>query len=157
HGRVVRPPQYGAKLDSFDEVKIKAMPGVVAVVRDGSFLGVIAQREEQAIKAAVALSGLAKWTAGPALPDTARLYQELMALPAQAKVISEKQAPLPDDAKTIEATYHRPYQAHAAIGPSCAVAQFQDGKLTVWTHSQGVYPLRASMAKALKMQPSAVR
>ena len=69
HGRVVRPPRYGAKLESFDEARIKAMPGVVAVVRDGSFLGVVARREEQAIKAAAALSGSAKWVTGPELPD----------------------------------------------------------------------------------------
>src|SRR5262249_53165417 len=90
HGPVARPPGYGSKLDSFDEAKIKAMPGVVAVVRDGSFLGVVAQREEQAIKAAVALSASAKWTAGPELPDPARLYQQLMRLKTQDKVISEK-------------------------------------------------------------------
>ena len=66
HGRIARPPQYGAQLEAFDEAKIRAMPGVVAVVRDGSFLGVAAEREEQAIKAAEALSASAKWKAGPA-------------------------------------------------------------------------------------------
>src|SRR4051812_23284075 len=80
HGRVARPPRYGSKLESVDEAKIKAMPGVVAVVRDGSFLGVVAQREEQAIKAVVALAASAKWTAGPELPDPARLYQQLKTL-----------------------------------------------------------------------------
>jgi CO/xanthine dehydrogenase Mo-binding subunit len=157
HGRVARPPRYGSKLESFDEAKIKAMPGVVAVVRDGSFLGVVAQREEQAIKAVVALSASAKWAAGPELPDPARLYQQLMALKTQDKVISEKDAPLPGGAKVVEATYHRPYQAHAAIAPSCAVAQVQDGKLTAWTHSQGVYPLRGTLARALKMQGGNIR
>jgi nicotinate dehydrogenase subunit B len=73
------------------------------------------------------------------------------------KVISDKQAPLPDGAKRVEATYHRPYTAHASIGPSCSVAQAENGKLTVWTHTQGVFPLRATMAKALDMQPSAIR
>src|SRR5206468_2587209 len=80
HGRVARPPNYGAKLESFDEAKIKAMPGVVAVVRDGSFLGVVAEREEQAIKARAALAASAKWQAGPELPDPARLYDQLKAL-----------------------------------------------------------------------------
>src|SRR6202030_2194816 len=71
HGRVVRPPSYGAKLEALDEAKIKAMPGVVAVVRDGSFLGLIAEREEQAIRASEALRQSAKWAAGPPLPDQA--------------------------------------------------------------------------------------
>ena len=157
HGRVVRPPRYGAKLESFDEAKVKAMPGVVALVRDGSFLGVVAAREEQAIMARVALAASAKWTPGPELLDPAHLYEQLIAMPSEVKVIAEKQAPMPDGAKTVEATYHRPYQAHGAIGPSCALAEFKDGKLTVWTHSQGVFPLRATMATALGMQPAAIR
>ncbi len=66
HGRIARPPQYGAQLEAFDEAKVRAMPGVVAVVRDGSFLGVVAEREEQAIKAVEALSASAKWKAGTA-------------------------------------------------------------------------------------------
>jgi nicotinate dehydrogenase subunit B len=157
HGRVARPPQYGAQLVSFDEAKVKAMPGVLAVVRDGSFLGVAAQREEQAIKAVEALSASAKWKAGPALPDPSRLYEQLKALPTEDSVISNKEAPLPEGAKVVEATYHRPYQAHASLGPSCAVAQMRDGQLTVWTHSQGVYPLRATIARALGMKPPSIR
>src|SRR5882724_5523685 len=157
HGRVVRPPHYGAKLESFDEANVKVMPGVVAVVRDGSFLGVVAEREEQAINARLALRTSAKWQEGPPLPDPPRLYQELMAMPTETRVISEKQAPLPAGAKVVEATYHRPYQAHGSLAPSCAVAELKDGKLTVWTHSQGVYPLRATMARALGMQPRDIR
>jgi nicotinate dehydrogenase subunit B len=157
HGRIARPPQYGAQLEVFDEAKVRAMPGVVAVVRDGSFLGVAAEREEQAIRAAEALSASAKWQAGPPLPDPAKLYDELKALPTQDTVISNKEAPLATGAKVLEATYHRPYQAHASIGPSCAVAQLRDGQLTVWTHSQGVYPLRGTIARALGMKPPSIR
>jgi nicotinate dehydrogenase subunit B len=157
HGRVVRPPRYGSKLDGFDEAGVKAMPGVVAVVRDGSFLGVVAEREEQAIKAQTALAKSAKWTLGPELPDPAKIYDILMALPSDDTVISEKQAPLPEGGKVIEATYHRPYMSHGSIGPSCAVAEFKDGKMTVWTHSQGIFPLRGNLVMGLKMQPADVR
>jgi CO/xanthine dehydrogenase Mo-binding subunit len=154
HGRVVRPPNYGAKLETIDG-KIAAMPGVVAVVRDGSFLGVIAEREEQAIKAGEALRAGARWTPGPALPDQARIYEHLLSLPDEPHVISEKQAAVPDGAqegtRVIEATYRKPYMAHASIGPSCAVAQFTDGKMTVWTHSQGVFPLRNNLMMGLKL------
>jgi CO/xanthine dehydrogenase Mo-binding subunit len=156
HGRVVRPPNYGAKLETIDEAKIKAMPGVVAVVRDGSFLGVIGEREEQAIKASTALGATARWIPGPALPEQARIYDHLLSLPDDPHVISEKQAALPDGAKVIEATYHRPYTAHASIGPSCAVARFADGKMTVWTHSQGVFPLRGNLVMALKLPPEKI-
>src|SRR5205085_5241319 len=69
HGRIVRPPRYGAKLVSVDEARIKAMPGVIAVVRDGSFLGVVAGREEQAINARVVMMEFAKWSGGSELPE----------------------------------------------------------------------------------------
>jgi nicotinate dehydrogenase subunit B len=157
HGRIVRPPRYGSKLDSIDEAGVKAMPGVVAVVRDGSFLGVIAEREEQAIKAQTALAKSAKWTLGPELPDPAKIYDILMSLPSDDTVISEKQAALPDGAKVFEASYHKPYMSHGSIGPSCAVAEFKDGKMTVWTHSQGIFPLRGNLAMGLKLQPADVR
>jgi nicotinate dehydrogenase subunit B len=151
HGRVVRPPNYGARLEAADEGAIKAMPGVVAVVRDGSFLGVIAAREEQAIKAGAALGRNARWTTGPPLPDQAGFYDYLLALPSEDHVISEKQATLPAGVKVVEATYRKPYMSHGSIGPSCAVARFQDGKMTVWTHSQGVFPLRGNLVMALNM------
>jgi len=157
HGRVVRPPRYGAKLEGFDEAAAKALPGVTAVVRDGSFLGVVAEREEQAIKARDALKKSARWSGGTALPDPAKIYEHLLSLAMDDKVISDKQAALPDGAKRVDATYHRPYMAHASIGPSCSLAQVQDGKLTIWTHTQGVFPLRATMAKALDMPASAIR
>jgi len=157
HGRVVRPPRYGARLDNLDEAPVRAMPGIVAVVRDGSFLGVVAEREEQAIKARDALTRSAKWSGGSELPDPTRLHEQLMALPTQASVVSEKQAVVAPAAKTLEATYTRPYIAHASIGPSCAIAAFENGRLTVWTHTQGVFPLRRDLANALKLDTEAVR
>ena len=157
HGRVVRPPRYGAALTSIDESAAKAMPGVVAVVRDGSFLGVIAEREEQAIKARALLDRSATWSGGAEMPDPAKFYDYLLALPTEDKVVSEKQGPQPDGAKVIEATYRRPYIAHASIGPSCALAHLENGKLTVWTHSQGVFPLKRDLVKALRMDPASVR
>ena len=158
HGRVVRPPRYGSTLESVDEAKARAIPGVIAVVRDGSFLGVIAEREEQAVKARVALAESAKWKAGPELPDPANIFAHLKSLPTKVEVIGVKQAPaLASAPKVLEATYTKPYMAHASIGPSAAVAEFKDAKLTVWTHSQGVFPLRAEISKTLKLPPASVR
>jgi hypothetical protein len=157
HGRVVRPPRYGARLDDIGETAARAVPGVVAVVRDGSFLGVVAEREEQAVKARDALIRAAKWSDGSELPDPARLHDDLMALPTQSSVVGEKQASVTPAAQTLEATYTRPYIAHPSIGPSCAVAEYKDGTLTVWTHSHGVFPRRRDLAKALKLDVDAVR
>jgi len=158
-GRVVRPAAPGARLENCDEAAVRAMPGVVAVVRDGSFLAVAAEREEQAIKAANALRTSAKWTAGTALPPQgSALFEHLQKLPARDSVVNSKVgAPSAGGpVTTIEAKYTRPYQCHASIGPSCAVAQVKEGKLTVWTHSQGVYPLRQHLARVMRMSDASI-
>jgi nicotinate dehydrogenase subunit B len=160
HGRVVRPPGYGARLLSADEEAVAQMPGVVQVVRDGSFLAVIAEREEQAVKAMEALRETATWETEAALPSHETLFEHLLGQPDQAFLVVDGkpvEGPIPPiempagAAQTLAATYYRPYQMHASLGPSAAVAQLVDGKLTVWTHSQGVYPFRAALAQVLKM------
>jgi nicotinate dehydrogenase subunit B len=159
YGRVVRPPSYRAQLVSIDEATIKAMPGVVAVMRDGSFLAVAAEREEQAIKAAQALRASAKWTEAADLPPPMpALYDHLQRMPARDMVINQKIAAAPAGGKIVshESTYRRPYQAHASMAPSCAVAQFKDGRYAVWTHSQGVFPLRGELVKILKVPADSI-
>jgi len=158
HARVVRPPRMGAKLIRIDETTTKALPGVLAVVRDGSFLGVICEREEQAINAREALRESARWEGGKDLPDPDKLYEHLTSLKSQDSVLGEKQGPaLAGNATVLEATYTKPYIAHGSIGPSCALAEFKDNKLTVWSHTQGVFPLRRDLARALKMDVAAIR
>jgi len=151
-GRVIRPPSPRARLVSVDERAARALPGVIAVVRDGSFLAVAAKREEQAIAAARALRKGAKWQQTASLPPSGRkLFDHLRSQPAQDSVVSEKNDKAAAAVKTLQATFTRPFQAHAAIGPSCALAQWQNGKLHVFSHTQGVFPLRGELAKALKM------
>ncbi len=161
HGRVVRPPRYGSALESVDEAQVKSLPGVIAIVRDGSFLGVIAEREEQAVKAREALAKAAKWKLGPELPDPANIHAHLKSLPSTESTIGVKQAATlagaPAADRTLTATYTKPYLAHGSIGPSAALAEFKDGKLSVWTHSQGVFPLRAELTKILKMPAENIR
>ena len=151
-GRVVRPPSYRAELVSVDEAAVRAMPGVVTLVRDGNFLGVAAEREEQAIAAARALRSRARWKETPDLPPAEpALFEHLQAMRSQDSVVNQKipGAPAGGRIVTHDATYTRPYQAHASMGPSCAVAQVKDGKYMVWTHSQGVFPLRRELNKVL--------
>lgn len=158
-GRVVRPPSPGAQLVSVDEAAVRRMPGVVAVVRDGNFLGVAAGREEQAIGAAEALEKSAKWTETASLPPSGdALFKYMMSLPVPAQTVTERIAATAGAAvKTLEALYTRPFLCHGSLGPSCAVAQWQDGKLAVWTHSQGVFPLRGDLAKAFDMDAIDIR
>jgi nicotinate dehydrogenase subunit B len=158
-GRVVRPPSPGAELIEVDEARVRSLPGVVAVVHDGSFLAVAAAREEQAIRAREALKQSARWKEVESLPPSGdALYRDLMARSAPVQTVAEKAASTAaEPVKRLEALYTRPYQAHASMGPSCAVAQWREGLLTVWTHSQGVFPLRADLAKALAIDTKDIR
>jgi nicotinate dehydrogenase subunit B len=157
HARVVRPPSYGAQLIDCDTSEVEKLPGVVRMVRDGIFLAVVARKEFQSIKAMNALSAAAKWKETPNLPKQDDLLSVLTKLPAQDSTIFERSNPSAVGQKTLEATYTRPYQAHGSIGPSCAVAQFTDGAMTVWTHTQGVFPDRQGIAEMLRMPPASVR
>jgi nicotinate dehydrogenase subunit B len=152
--RTVRPPRYGAKLVSLDEAAVRSLPGVVAVVRDGSFLAVAAKREEQAIAARNALASAARWSddAVP-LPDITNLRGELLKFRAETIVVGAagQSEPAPDQAKRVIAEYTRSYLSHASIGPSCAVAWLKDNRMTVWSHTQGAFPLRGDLAKVLGM------
>jgi nicotinate dehydrogenase subunit B len=158
YGRVVRPPSRGATLTGLDTTATLALPGVLTVVRDGSFLGVVAECEEVALGAAGRLRADAIWERHPTLPDPGGLPGFLRSAAAETTVLAERGArPAREEvAASAEATYHRPYLAHASMGPSSATALFaggQDGRegsrLQVWSHTQGVYPLRAELARAL--------
>jgi CO/xanthine dehydrogenase Mo-binding subunit len=166
HGRVVRPPSYRATLVSLDEEAVGRLPGVLVIVRDGNFLGLVAEREEQAARAAEALREEARWREETTLPDSEDLHEFLLRQPAQSfRVVDgvplkDPIGPIEDPARaavTLEATYTRPYHMHASIGPSAAIAQSVEGKLTVWTHSQGVSVLRPSLAQALGLSPEDLR
>src|SRR5262249_22738553 len=151
-GRVVRPPSPRARLLSVDDRAARAIVGVVAAVRVGRFLALASKREEQAIAAMRALNAGAKWQQTPSLPPTGQqLFAHMRRQPSQDSLVSEKNDKAAEAVKTLEATFTRPFQAHASIGPSCAVAQWGKGKTRGWSHTQGGVPMRGELAKALKM------
>jgi CO/xanthine dehydrogenase Mo-binding subunit len=158
HGRVVWPPSYGAKLRNIDTSVAEKLPGVLKVVRDGSCLAVIAEREYQAVVALQALQAVASWDETPSLPEQDKIFAGLERQPAQqVPVRNDPAAAFPPTARIVEARYRRAYQLHGSIGPSCAVGLFVNGALTVWTHSQGVYPLRNSLAQLVNLPQEKVR
>jgi nicotinate dehydrogenase subunit B len=158
HARIVRPPSYAAVLTECDTSAVEKMPGFVKVVRDGNFLAVVAKKEFQSVKAMKALAKAAKWKETPSLPKQDDLLSVLTSMKSNDKTIFQQGSPsAASGQKTLEATYTRPYQAHGSIGPSCAVAQLIDGAMTVWTHTQGVYPDRQGIAQMLKVPPASVR
>ena len=159
HGRVVRPPSVGAKLLSVDEGSVKDIKGVVRVMQTGNFLGVVAETEWAAIKAARKLK--TAWSSWQGLPAMNTLYAHVRNTPiANDEVtqnVGDARAALASAAKKLSATYEFAIHLHGSIGPSCAIADFRDGRLTVWSATQAPHWTRAELAPMLNMSPDAIR
>jgi CO/xanthine dehydrogenase Mo-binding subunit len=154
HGRVVRARRPGVPVLTVDDTALRD----AQIVRLGNFIGVVAEREEQAMKAAAEIQ--VAWQEPTELPPMERLYDWMRMQPAIDQVIAETgetERALQSAAKRVHAVYEQPFQAHASIGPSCAVADWQDGMLTVWASSGGVYPLRGALADLLQLPPDRIR
>src|SRR5436190_10960677 len=152
HGRVLRPENARAKLTGLREDDARAVAGLVAVVRNGSFAGVVSETEHGAEAALNALRKGASWSDGELLPDENDLASFLKAQPSESTIIDKKtSASAAASTRTVRRQYTRPYIAHASIAPSCAMAQWSGDHVHVWTHSQGVYLLRADLALVLKL------
>jgi nicotinate dehydrogenase subunit B len=165
HGRVVRPPYAGVDGGDFvgtsllevDESSVRNIPGLVAVVRIADFIGVVAEREENAIKAADQLK--LSWKKVPTLTDLKNVEKALRAHPSTPRTLIEKgdvDAALKHAAKPIERTYLWPYQMHASIGPSCAVAEFCKDQVRVWSGTQNPHMLRSDLALLLRRPESEI-
>ena len=149
-GRVLRPPSYSARLATFDANAIRAMPGVVAVMVSGNFIGLCAEREEQAVRALAAARGAASWLEEPLLPPATEVRDFLPALPSVRSLVHRQgEASVAGAVRRLEANYSKPYIAHASIGPSCALARYERGKLTIWSHTQGSHFLRGQIAQVM--------
>jgi nicotinate dehydrogenase subunit B len=158
YGRVLRPPSRGATLLSVDDSGALAVPGTVCVVRDGSFLGVVAEREENALRALQALHDGSAWAERDELPSETDVAQFLLEAPSETVVLrDEGTAPAPPvGGQSIRARFLRPYLAHASIAPSCGIAEWKNGRLHVWSHTQGIYNLQAEIARSLSLPPEDV-
>jgi CO/xanthine dehydrogenase Mo-binding subunit len=154
HGRVVRSRSAGAHVAAVDDSAVRD----AQVVRIGSFVGVVAEREEQAIKAAAQLR--VTWQPTAPLPPVDDLFDWMRSQPTTDQTVLEVgdvEAAMGQAAKRVRAVYRQPFQAHASLGPSCAVAEERDGVMTVWASSGGVYPLRGALADFLGVPPERVR
>jgi nicotinate dehydrogenase subunit B len=160
HGRVVRPPAIGAKLESVDEASVGGIPGLVKIIREGNFLGVVANDEWAAIKAAEKLK--AAWSHWEGLPEQAKLFEYVRASKVAKDEITgsagnTSEAMTKEGLKHFAATYDFAIHTHGSIGPSCAIAEFKDGKLTSWSASQATHNLRKQLAKMFELPPEDVR
>lgn len=164
-GRVVRPPARAATLLSVDDAAVRRTDGVVTVVCEGNFLGVVAAREEVAVRAAAALEAACRWQESDSLPEERDLEQFLLSAPVETTVIHDSRtgdagtgeapsAGVPE--RTVHARFSRGYVAHASLAPSCGVAVWHGEQLSVWSHSQGIFGLRAELARAFGVDQDAV-
>lgn len=152
HARIAHPPVYGATLNPIDQQTLKSKLPDILIVVNGSFLAVLAPTEYAAIKAHRILMDAVSWSKPSPLPDIqpTGLPAYLRTLPVQTQRVAEKgDVSALDNNHTLKAGYFKPYIMHGSLGPSCAVARYDDGKLDIWSHSQGVYPLRETLAALL--------
>ncbi len=167
HARIVRPPHYFATLSGLDEsLGSRLQEHGVTLVRNGSFLAVAAENEYAAVKAAQRVTAAAEWDLKDGIPSE-DLFRSLTSNEAVSLPVVEGGAPVNEPvppfadppanaAVTISARYEKPYIMHGSVGPSAGCAEYSNGKLRVWTHNQGVYPLRAAIAQALGISKEAV-
>lgn len=159
HGRMIRPAIAGAVPVKIDETSIKAIP-TAKVVWNNGFLGVVADKEWDAIKAADALE--VEWSnAAPPFPDQAALYDHIRKEPARKREVEGKEAGNVDDAfksaaRVIEAEYEWPFQSHASMGPACALVEIKDGRVTCWSGTQKSHFVRSGLAAILQMPEDSV-
>jgi len=158
HGRVVRPPSVGATVMSVDESSVNDVPGLVKVVVRKNFVGVVAEKPWQAIQAANKMK--VQWTAGTGLPSQADFYNYVRKQPSRDNLLVDSKdvdQKLAQAATLLKATYHHPYQMHGSMGSSCAVADVQGEKATIWSATQGVWYQKTTSAMLLGLKPENVR
>ena len=158
HGRVVRPPEVGASVASVDESSVKQIPGLVKVVVRNNFVGVIAEKQWQAVQAARQLK--VKWNPGTGLPEQKTFFESMCKQPSQDALLLDSrnvEQQLAAARAVVQATYVYPYQMHGSVGASCAVADVKADGVTVWSATQSVYPTRSIVAKILGLPLESVR
>jgi CO/xanthine dehydrogenase Mo-binding subunit len=158
HGRVVRPRAVGATLISVDESSVRGVPGLIKVVVRKNFVGVVAEKQMQAVAAAAQLKVV--WTSGTGLPPQQDFYDHIRRQPSRDLLLVDSQdvdQRLAQAATLLKATYCHPYQAHGSMGASCAVADVRADKATLWSATQSLYPTRQGVATLLGLQVDDVR
>lgn len=153
HARMVRPTIRHGALASLRE---GALPGDATLFRSGNLLAVVAAQEHHAEAAAVRVAQRAQWEATGSLPEDGVLEDWLETTPAEESVVLERSADTPAPAHHIAMRFFRPFLAHASIGTCCAIAKWDGDQVEIWTHSQGIYNLRADLSKALRLPAEAI-
>ena len=154
HGRVLHPPRLDAEVLDWNEADARAADGLVQLQRDGRLFGLLASSGAAADQALARLSASLRWSAADAAQTDSA--DDFAHRPAATRVVAEHGSAGPA-AQTLSARYGKPWIAHASLAPSCALARWADGRLWVWSHSQGIFNLRRDLALAFGIEADAVR
>jgi nicotinate dehydrogenase subunit B len=157
HARVVRQPRRGATIASVDEAAIRrAAKAPIEILRDGNFLAILGADETTVEAVAAVAPGHVAWDGVDPINPAQEEARWLLQQPSLDRVVGAPPADGAPSGARREATFTRMHIAHASIAPSCAIAVYQGGHLQVWSHTQGVYPLKAALARTLKLDPAAI-
>lgn len=160
HARVLHPPVYGSKLSKLDSNQILEMEGVEKVIIDGSFVALVARREYQAVKAWQKAKEIAEWENSKISVDPSSLFEHMEQTsqnPEEVETKGNSSTELNRSSNKISATYQKPYHMHGSMGTGCAVAKWEGGHLTVWSPTQGVYPLQNTLSDLLSLEKESIR
>jgi CO/xanthine dehydrogenase Mo-binding subunit len=150
HARMLRGPTYGSQIEDAALERLRSLPGIVQVVRSGNFLCLLGEREHDVVKAVAAAQKLVRWRAGPKRAARREISDLLRSLPALSETVHQK-GQAAAGVTAVRASYSKPYIAHASIGVAAAAARFDNGHLTIWSHTQGPHFLRNQTAQVLGM------
>ena len=157
HARVVKPPFAGARLVSIDVARIEKSIGKEQLVLDGSFIAVVAEDEYSAVRAAVEVADSCEWSALEKTDQFDNVREWLVTAQAQKQVVHSVGGSADSGEKTYQATFFRPFQAHASISPSMSWALWANENLTIWSHAQGMFPLRGAISRVVGLSEDKVR
>lgn len=156
HARIIGAPVTGAKLIKLN-FDLAQLPAGQQLIRDGSFLAVVGEREEQVIQTAREVLKTCEWTQGPTLPDENNLVAWLKANADPGETVASRGRSENHRQIAYRAQFSRPFQAHASMAPSMAIARQDGDQITIWSHAQGMFPLRGAIARVLNRDTSKVR
>ena len=156
HARVLRQPSREARFVGLDEAAVRRAAGAdVDILIEGSFVALICAAEPAAARALVAAEATARWEGARDAPSSVGEPAAFKDMPQTRHAVGDP-APEPANRRRLRASFSKPYISHASLGPSAGVARFEDGRLTLWTHNQGIYPMRALAARITGLEVSAI-
>src|SRR5215469_5812224 len=157
HARVVRQPRRSATINTIDETALRrSAKGPIEIFRDGNFLAILGADETVVEAAAAVAPNHVSWDGVDPINPFQEEARWLLQQPSNDRIVGPARLDSASSSNRYEASYTRMHVAHASVAPSCGLALYRDGRLEVWTHSQGVYPLRDALARTLQLDPAAI-